>query len=121
MGKQCGMQTCYGDWTKEERMAYLDWDRAEEDRVEAMVAAEMKSNTFSWRRACVGSGRLQQRIVRHRTPYIQASRVIEIYRDSHCDCSVGRVLPGAQQLVSRAHNYKFAPGHLCIGRHVPAA
>ena len=50
MGKQCRMQTGSRDWTKEEMMAYLDWDKAEEDRVEAVVAAEMKNNPFSNRR-----------------------------------------------------------------------
>ena len=50
MGKRCIMQNGSRDWTKEEMMAYLDWDRAEDDRVEAMVAAEMESNPFSKRR-----------------------------------------------------------------------
>jgi hypothetical protein len=31
-------------------MAYLDWSKAEEDRVEALVAAEMEGNPFSRRR-----------------------------------------------------------------------
>lgn len=31
-------------------MAYLDWSKAEDDRVEAQVAAEMESNPFSSRR-----------------------------------------------------------------------
>ncbi len=50
MGKQCRTQEGFRDWTKEEMMAYLDWDKAEDDRVEAMVAAEMESNPFSKRR-----------------------------------------------------------------------
>jgi hypothetical protein len=50
MGKQCRTQKGCRDWTKEEMMAYLDWDRAEEDRVEAMVATEMEGNQFSKRR-----------------------------------------------------------------------
>ncbi len=50
MGKQCRMQTGCRDWTKEEMIAYLDWDKAEEDRVEAIVAAEMEANPFSKRR-----------------------------------------------------------------------
>jgi hypothetical protein len=29
------------DWTNEEKMAYLDWSKAEEDRVEAQLATEM--------------------------------------------------------------------------------
>jgi hypothetical protein len=47
MGKRCTMPTGSRDWTKEEMMAYLDWSKAEDDRVEAQVAAEMKSNPFS--------------------------------------------------------------------------
>ncbi|OAA59525.1 Bromo adjacent region [Akanthomyces lecanii RCEF 1005] len=50
MGKQCRMPTGRRDWTKEEMMAYLDWDKAEEDRIEATVAAEMEGNRFSKRR-----------------------------------------------------------------------
>lgn len=50
MGKDCRMQRGSRDWTKEEMMAYLDWDKAEEDRVEAQVAAEMERNPFSSRR-----------------------------------------------------------------------
>ena len=50
MGKQCIMQVGSRDWTKEEMMAYLDWSKAEEDRVEAQVAAEMEGNPFSKRR-----------------------------------------------------------------------
>lgn len=38
------------NWTKEEMMAYLDWDKAEDDRVEAQVLAEMEGNHFSSRR-----------------------------------------------------------------------
>ncbi|PQK16843.1 hypothetical protein BB8028_0007g00450 [Beauveria bassiana] len=50
MGKQCRTQTGFRDWTKEEMMAYLDWDRAEDDRAEAMVATEMEGDPFSTRR-----------------------------------------------------------------------
>jgi hypothetical protein len=50
MGKQCKMQKGSRDWTKEEMMAYLDWSKAEDDRVEAQVAAEMEGNPFSSRR-----------------------------------------------------------------------
>jgi hypothetical protein len=50
MGKECMMQKGYRDWTKEEMMAYLDWSKAEEDRVEILVAAEMEGNRFSKRR-----------------------------------------------------------------------
>ncbi|KAI7760067.1 hypothetical protein LZL87_014318 [Fusarium oxysporum] len=50
MGKQCRMLEGSRDWTKEEMMAYLDWSKAEDDRVEAQVAAEMEGNPFSKRR-----------------------------------------------------------------------
>ena len=50
IGKQCRMATGCRDWTEEERMASLDWDKAEEDRIEALVAAEMEGNPFSERR-----------------------------------------------------------------------
>lgn len=50
MGKHCAMQKGFRDWTKEEMMAYLDWSKAEEDRVEARVAAEMAGRPFSSRR-----------------------------------------------------------------------
>jgi hypothetical protein len=50
MGKDCKMQKGSRDWTKEEMMAYLDWSKAEEDRVEAQVATEMEGNPFSSRR-----------------------------------------------------------------------
>lgn len=50
MGRQCIVQGGSRDWTKEEMMAYLDWSKAEEDRVEAQVAAEMEDNRFSKRR-----------------------------------------------------------------------
>ncbi len=32
MGKQCKTQSGSRDWTKEEMIAYLDWDRAEDER-----------------------------------------------------------------------------------------
>ena len=50
MGKHCRTSTGFRDWTKEEMMAYLDWDNSENDRVDAQVAAKMESNHFSSRR-----------------------------------------------------------------------
>ncbi|KID80963.1 hypothetical protein MGU_11634 [Metarhizium guizhouense ARSEF 977] len=32
------------EWTKEEMMAYLDWSKAEDERIEAQVAMEMRTN-----------------------------------------------------------------------------
>ena len=50
MGKRCETPNGSRDWTKEEMMAYLDWSKAEDDRVEAQVAAEMERSPFSSRR-----------------------------------------------------------------------
>ena len=50
MGKSCKTATGLRDWTKEEMMAYLDWDKKEEERIEAQVAQEMKDNPISRRR-----------------------------------------------------------------------
>lgn len=38
------------EWTKEEMMSYLDWDKAEDERVERSVGAEMADKPFSSRR-----------------------------------------------------------------------
>src|SRR5690606_30179038 len=48
MNKHCRTSTGFRDWTKEEMMAYLDWDKSENDRLEAQVAGE--GNPFSNRR-----------------------------------------------------------------------
>lgn len=66
MGKQCIMQKGYRDWSKEEMMAHLDWSKAEEDRVEALVAAEMEGNPFSKRRGMREIWRRPQRLVMHK-------------------------------------------------------
>jgi hypothetical protein len=50
MGKHYKVQKGSRDWTKEEMMVYLDWSKAEEDRVEAQVSAEMEGDPFSSRR-----------------------------------------------------------------------
>lgn len=50
MGQRCITSTGIRDWTKEEMIAYLDWSKVEDDRVEAQVAAEMAGNPFSSRR-----------------------------------------------------------------------
>jgi hypothetical protein len=50
MGKRCKTATGSRDWTKEEMMAYLDWDKAEDKRVEARVAEEMGNNPLANRR-----------------------------------------------------------------------
>lgn len=50
MNKQCRTHTGSRDWTKEEMMAYLDWDKSENDRIEAQMAVEIDGNLFSNRR-----------------------------------------------------------------------
>jgi hypothetical protein len=56
MGKCCITSTGLREWTKEEMMAYLDWDKAEADRIEAQVAEETENGRlFTSRR---GMGKL---------------------------------------------------------------
>jgi hypothetical protein len=38
MGKRCTTSTGSREWTKEEKMAYLDWSNAEDARIDARVA-----------------------------------------------------------------------------------
>jgi hypothetical protein len=40
----------FRDWTTEEKMSYLDWDKAENERVEENVGIEMAKQPFSGRR-----------------------------------------------------------------------
>ena len=60
MGKRCTTSAGSREWTKEEMMAYLDWSKAEDARIDAQVAAELGDNPFGnyrrgvdeiWRRA----------------------------------------------------------------------
>ena len=58
MGKKCVTSEGSRDWLKEEMMAYLDWDKSENDRIEAQVAEEIGSGPSIrrgmgelWRRA----------------------------------------------------------------------
>lgn len=44
------MGNSFRNWTKEEMMSYLDWDKAENERVEQSVAIEMQEQPFSRRR-----------------------------------------------------------------------
>jgi hypothetical protein len=50
MGKRCDTPNGSRDWTKKEMMAYLDWSKAEDDRVKAQVGVEMERSPFSSRR-----------------------------------------------------------------------
>ena len=43
-------------WTKEEMMAYIDWDKAEEDRINGIVRKDIETNGFGTRRR--GQGHL---------------------------------------------------------------
>jgi hypothetical protein len=43
-------------WTKEEKMAYLDWDKAEDDRIDGIVREDVEANGFGTRRR--GRGQL---------------------------------------------------------------
>jgi hypothetical protein len=42
------------DWTREEMIAYLDWSKAEEDRIEVQVAQEMENNPYDTGRRGIG-------------------------------------------------------------------
>jgi len=50
MGKRCTLTRPGREWTKEEMMAYVDFDKAEDKRVETRVAAEMAVEPISRRR-----------------------------------------------------------------------
>lgn len=50
MGRYCRGESGIRDWTREEMMSYLDWDRAENERVEQNVGKEMAEQPFSGRR-----------------------------------------------------------------------
>lgn len=41
MSKCCITSTGLRAWTKEEMMAYLDWSKAEDERIKAQVAKKM--------------------------------------------------------------------------------
>ncbi|EXU95785.1 hypothetical protein X797_011136 [Metarhizium robertsii] len=45
MGQFCTSSGAMRRWTREEKMAYIDWSYAEDQRVEAIVAAEMANDT----------------------------------------------------------------------------
>jgi len=62
MTKRCTTSTGSREWTKEEMMAYLDWYRAEEERIEALVLAEIGDNPFDSNRR--GAGDVWRRVER---------------------------------------------------------
>jgi hypothetical protein len=47
MSKRCTTSTSSREWTKEEMMAYLDWAKAEDERIEAQVAEEIGDNPLA--------------------------------------------------------------------------
>lgn len=50
MFKRCTTSAGSREWTKEEMMAYLDWTKAEDERIESQVAEEMGDNPLANRR-----------------------------------------------------------------------
>ncbi|KAJ0132990.1 hypothetical protein HZ326_23927 [Fusarium oxysporum f. sp. albedinis] len=54
MGRCCTTSTRLREWTKEEMMAYLDWDKAEADRIEAQVAEETENGRLLTSRRGMG-------------------------------------------------------------------
>ncbi|KAJ2975527.1 hypothetical protein NQ176_g5473 [Zarea fungicola] len=50
MGRLCETPTGMREWTKEEMMAYLDWNQTEDERVDALVAKEMANDPLVNRR-----------------------------------------------------------------------
>ncbi|KAJ3454421.1 hypothetical protein MRS44_018315 [Fusarium solani] len=50
MGRRCRVGNGMREWTKEEMMSYLDWDKAETERVEKNVETERAEEPFSRQR-----------------------------------------------------------------------
>jgi hypothetical protein len=50
MSDRCITTTGSREWTKEEMMAYLDWNSREDERIEALVAKEMGDNPLANKR-----------------------------------------------------------------------
>ena len=47
MSRRCVTAAGSREWTKEEMMAYLDWNKAEDQRVEAQIMEEMGDNPLA--------------------------------------------------------------------------
>ncbi|KAK1837453.1 hypothetical protein CCHR01_19925 [Colletotrichum chrysophilum] len=62
MNRRCTTSKGSRDWLKEEMMAYLDWDRAEQERVDELVVAEEGDNPF--RNSKRGMGDIWKRVER---------------------------------------------------------
>jgi hypothetical protein len=54
MGRCCATSTSLREWTKEEMMTYLDWEKAETDRIEAQVAREIENGRLFTSRRGMG-------------------------------------------------------------------
>ena len=64
MTKHCTTSTGSRDWTKEEMMAYLDWNKSEDDRIEAQVALDIGDNPLgTGRRGVAGVWRMVEKDV----------------------------------------------------------
>jgi hypothetical protein len=50
MGKRYTATEPSREWTKEEMIAYLDWDKAEDERIEARVTEEVSKDRLANRR-----------------------------------------------------------------------
>lgn len=53
-------------WSKEEMMCYIDWDKAEEERVERAVGIEMAAERLSGGSRRRGTGAIWDGVVRDR-------------------------------------------------------
>jgi hypothetical protein len=78
MGQLCKTTGKARKWTKEEMTAYIDWSRAEDQRIDAIVASEFKHNPQERTRRGVGAiwrqieqdGREQQTLYGTITPNV---------------------------------------------------
>lgn len=76
MGRQCRIGRSLRDWTKEEMMSYLDFDKAETARVERNVEKELQAQPFTtyrgsdyvWK-AAARDHEDQQRVYQNRKPH----------------------------------------------------
>jgi hypothetical protein len=50
MSKRCITTAGSREWTREEMMAYLDWSKAEDERVEAVVTKELRDSPSAGKR-----------------------------------------------------------------------
>lgn len=50
MSKRCVTSIGSRDWIKEEMMAYLDWSKAEDERIKGQVAKELGDNPLANKR-----------------------------------------------------------------------